>query len=101
MTPAACLAAVFAGLVALPLAIPLAVSAGDLGYLALFGAGQLALGMVMFTTGARFIPAAQAALLSVLETILGPIRSEERRVGKECVSKCRSRLSPSHSKKQH
>src|SRR3546814_12684421 len=62
MTPAACLAAVFAGLVALPLAIPLAVSAGDLGYLALFGAGQLALGMVMFTTGARFIPAAQAEI---------------------------------------
>ncbi len=73
MTPAACLAAVFAGLVALPLAAPLGVGAGDLGYLALFGAAQLALGMVMFTTGARFIPAAEAALLSVLETILGPI----------------------------
>src|SRR3546814_11322012 len=27
------------------------------------------------------------------------VRSEERRVGKECVSTCRSRLSPSHSKK--
>src|SRR3546814_16472950 len=27
-------------------------------------------------------------------------RSEERRVGKECVSTCRSRWSPSHSKKQ-
>src|SRR3546814_21124598 len=26
-------------------------------------------------------------------------RSEERRVGKECVSTCRSRLSPYHSKK--
>src|SRR3546814_15145494 len=25
-----------------------------------------------------------------------PERSEERRVGKECVSTCRSRLSPSH-----
>src|SRR3546814_12384113 len=25
-----------------------------------------------------------------------PIRSEERRVGKECVSKCRSRWSPCH-----
>src|SRR3546814_19620816 len=25
-------------------------------------------------------------------------RSEERRVGKECVSQCRSRWSPSHSK---
>src|SRR3546814_15350615 len=27
-------------------------------------------------------------------------RSEERRVGKECVSTCRSRWSPDHSKKQ-
>src|SRR3546814_16929662 len=31
-----------------------------------------------------------------IKTIL---RSEERRVGKECVSKCRSRWSPYHSKK--
>src|SRR3546814_151598 len=28
-------------------------------------------------------------------------RSEERRVGKECVSTCRSRWSPCHSKKTH
>src|SRR3546814_16611325 len=28
------------------------------------------------------------------------IRSEERRVGKECVSTCRSRWSPYHSKKK-
>src|SRR3546814_15359305 len=28
-------------------------------------------------------------------------RSEERRVGKECVSTCRSRRSPSHSKKYY
>src|SRR3546814_15331706 len=27
-------------------------------------------------------------------------RSEERRVGKECVSTCRSRWSPSHTKKK-
>src|SRR3546814_13779822 len=27
-------------------------------------------------------------------------RSEERRVGKECVSKCRSRWSPAHKKKK-
>src|SRR3546814_11009546 len=29
------------------------------------------------------------------------LRSEERRVGKECVSTCRSRWSPSPSKKQN
>src|SRR3546814_11577379 len=28
-------------------------------------------------------------------------RSEERRVGKECVSTCRSRWSPYHSKRKH
>src|SRR3546814_11238293 len=28
-------------------------------------------------------------------------RSEERRVGKECVSKCRSRWSPYHQTKKH
>src|SRR3546814_6932778 len=28
-----------------------------------------------------------------------PLRSEERRVGKECVSTCRSRCSPNHKKK--
>src|SRR3546814_14680564 len=28
--------------------------------------------------------------------LLGPARSEERRVGKECVSTCRSRWSPYH-----
>src|SRR3546814_12870952 len=31
---------------------------------------------------------------------LGDDRSEERRVGKECVSTCRSRWSPYHSKKK-
>src|SRR3546814_14620342 len=30
-----------------------------------------------------------------------PVRSEERRVGKECVSTCRSRWSPYHEKKKH
>src|SRR3546814_14780400 len=30
------------------------------------------------------------------ERALGQARSEERRVGKECVSTCRSRWSPSH-----
>src|SRR3546814_19657904 len=31
-----------------------------------------------------------------LDSELGQFRSEERRVGKECVSKCRSRWSPYH-----
>src|SRR3546814_16937504 len=32
--------------------------------------------------------------------VLSLLRSEERRVGKECVSTCRSRWSPSHSQKK-
>src|SRR3546814_15319343 len=34
------------------------------------------------------------------EMFPGPLRSEERRVGKECVSTCRSRWAPYHSKKK-
>src|SRR3546814_18217997 len=36
----------------------------------------------------------------VLDRDGNAMRSEERRVGKECVSTCRSRWSPYHSKKQ-
>src|SRR3546814_16150982 len=32
---------------------------------------------------------------------VGSLRSEERRVGKECVSPCRSRWSPYHEKKKN
>src|SRR3546814_17636587 len=32
---------------------------------------------------------------------VSPVRSEERRVGKECVSTCRSRWSPYHYKKNN
>src|SRR3546814_12166882 len=34
------------------------------------------------------------------EEPVGPDRSEERRVGTECVSTCRSRWSPEHSKRK-
>ncbi len=34
---------------------------------------QLGLGLILFTAGARLIPVAEASLIAVLETILGPI----------------------------
>src|SRR3546814_9544397 len=34
--------------------------------------------------------------LALVQALLEPARSEERRVGKECVSTCRSRWSPYH-----
>src|SRR3546814_19119048 len=36
------------------------------------------------------------AIISEISLPNSPLRSEERRVGKECVSKCRSRWSPGH-----
>src|SRR3546814_13533960 len=50
-------------------------------------------------------PLDRQAMSALLEPWLGDallggdLRSEERRVGKECVSTCRSRWSPCHSKK--
>jgi drug/metabolite transporter (DMT)-like permease len=73
MTPAACLAAVLGCVIAAFASPTIAVSAPDLGFLALFGSGQLALGLILYTSGARQVPAAEAALLSVLEAILAPL----------------------------
>jgi drug/metabolite transporter (DMT)-like permease len=52
---------------------PLSASAGDLVLLAAFGAGQLGLGLMLFTAGARLIPVAEASLIAVLESVLGPL----------------------------
>ena len=73
MLPAAALAAALASLVASFAARPGSADAGDLLLLALFGSGQLGLGMILFTTGARRIPVAEAALIGVLESVLGPV----------------------------
>lgn len=77
MTPATCLGALIDAVIALTLAVtlevPLAIEAGAFGLLVLFGAGQLGLGLALFTTGARLAPAAQVAFVSLLEPILGPL----------------------------
>src|SRR3546814_14022321 len=49
----------------------------------------------------RVIAARAAAFLRQFRIICADIRSEERRVGKECVSTCRSRWSPYHLKKNN
>ena len=73
MAPATCLATMLATLISFSLAASLSVSTHDFGLLAFFGAGQLGLGLALFTTGARLAPAAQVALISLLEPILGPV----------------------------
>jgi len=52
---------------------PMSASPGDLLLLAVFGAVQLGLGLMLFTAGARLIPVAEASLIAVLESVLGPL----------------------------
>jgi drug/metabolite transporter (DMT)-like permease len=73
MTAAAGLASIFSAIFAWPPARPLAVGLDDLALLALFGAAQLGFGLVLFTAGARLIPVAEASLIAVLESVLGPV----------------------------
>ncbi|MEX0404527.1 DMT family transporter [Aquibium sp. LZ166] len=73
MTPATCLGTVIAAVFAFTQAGSLAVSGSDMGFLFAFGALNLGLGLALFATGARLIPAAYAALLGTFETLLGPV----------------------------
>jgi len=73
MTPAMCLAATIIMVVGLVKREPLPVAIDDVGLLFLFGAIQLAIGLIWFSSGARLIPAGEAALLGLLECVLGPL----------------------------
>jgi drug/metabolite transporter (DMT)-like permease len=73
MAPATCLAQVFLVAAFMPFATPASVPGDDLLALAALGAGQIGLGLVLLTLGARLIPAAQVALITLLEVVLGPI----------------------------
>ena len=73
MAPAAALATALTAVVALPFAEPLTTAPRDLALLVFFGIGQFSGGFLMFMIGARLIPAAETALLGMLETVLGPI----------------------------
>src|SRR5262245_49980796 len=73
MLPAACLAGLLTAVVASPLAAPASARPVDLAFLLLFGAGQLGLGLILFTAGGPRIPVAEASLIAVLECVLGPL----------------------------
>ncbi len=70
-TEATVLALLIVGVTTAPFA-ELSLPPGQMTLLALFGTFQMGLGLVLFTTGVRLIPAADAGLLSVLESVLGP-----------------------------
>lgn len=71
--PAACLSALLSGLVAIPMSEGLSVDANELGLLALFGLVNSAIGLSLFTLGARMLPAIETALIGALDAPLAPI----------------------------
>lgn len=73
MTPATCLGTLIAAAFAATQASGFVTGAADMGFLFVFGALNLGLGLAFFASGARMIPAAFAALLGTFETILGPV----------------------------
>jgi drug/metabolite transporter (DMT)-like permease len=73
MAPATCLSQLIVFIVAAPFSSPGSVSMHDLGLFVALGVGQIGLGLVLLTIGARLIPAAEVALISLLEIVLGPL----------------------------
>ena len=71
-TEASCVAVMIVLVVALPSA-RFTLPPFDMAVLATFGIFQMGLALIMFTTGVRLIPAADAGLISVLECVLGPV----------------------------
>ncbi|HEY2618644.1 MAG TPA: DMT family transporter [Acetobacteraceae bacterium] len=70
MLPAACLSALLCPLAVWPFGAPLAVGAGDMLNLFLFGTTQFGLGLALLTLGGRWVSATENALLNTLEAPL-------------------------------
>ena len=73
MAPATCLSQVVVLVAAAPFTHPGTVGARDSGLLVALGVGQIGLGLVFLTIGGRLIPAAEVALITLLEVVLGPL----------------------------
>jgi len=73
MTPATALGMAIAFAATAPFSQIAGVPGRDIFLLAALGAGQIALGLILFTAGARLIPAAQAGLITLIEIVLGPL----------------------------
>lgn len=72
MAPATCLSQVMVLVVAAPLSHSGGLEVHDIALLATLGIGQMGLGILFITLGARLTPAAEVALIMLLETVLGP-----------------------------
>jgi drug/metabolite transporter (DMT)-like permease len=73
MAPATCASQIVVFAAAAPFSHPGTVGAGDAGLLVALGIGQIGLGLVFLTIGGRLIPAAEVALITLLEVVLGPL----------------------------
>ncbi len=73
MAPALCLSQVLVVVAVGPFADLGSVGGRDLGLLFLLGFGQMGLGLAFLTMSARLIPAAELALITLLELVLGPL----------------------------
>ncbi|HEY7019417.1 MAG TPA: DMT family transporter, partial [Gaiellaceae bacterium] len=73
MAPATCLSQAIVFVCAAPFASVSDVTAPDLALLVALGVCQIGLGLIFFTIGGRLIPAAEVALITLLEIVLGPL----------------------------
>lgn len=73
MAPGACLAQVIVFVVTIWFADLGRLDGHDVGVLFLLGAFQMGLGLALLTVGARHLPAAEVALITLLEVALGPL----------------------------
>ncbi len=73
MVPAIALAGVISGLVALPFSDPSQVTWEELPWIFALSPGQLCVGLLLYMASLKCIPAGRAALLGLLELVLGPI----------------------------
>ncbi|MEP6812323.1 MAG: DMT family transporter [Actinomycetota bacterium] len=73
MAPATCLSQVVVLAAAAPFTRPGTVGGRDAALFVALGVGQIGLGLVLLTIGGRLIPAAEVALITLLEVVLGPL----------------------------
>lgn len=73
MLPSIVIAGASAAIVAFTVGGSMAVSWHDFAMCAMMGMGAMSIGFICFTVGSRHVPAAQVALLSLSEVVLGPI----------------------------
>jgi drug/metabolite transporter (DMT)-like permease len=73
MLPAVFMGGLFSALVALPLAGTIIIPISDMLLCVTLGVVQISFGMIAFTAGSRYVPAAQLGLLAMTESVFGPV----------------------------